>query len=134
MHLSINAAASSFSDISTRGAAGGANGGLTNLPTIFVQSPSPEVALSSFSDFNVRSAAINASSSRTPAYPPAFGQTNSVAGTSSTNTKTLPEFGHYSAQGVPAFPGVNVNPNVNAIITGTQSRTAGTWTWTRNNR
>jgi hypothetical protein len=52
----------------------------------------------------------------------------------STPTKTLPGFGHYSSQGVPAFPGVNANPNVNAIISGTQRRTAGTWSWTRDNR
>lgn len=134
MHRSINAAASSFSGISRRGAAGGANGGLTNPPTIFVQSPSPGFASSSFTDFNVRGATINASSSRTLTSPPAFGQASSVGGTSSTTTKTLPGFGHYSAQGVPAFPGVNANPNINSIITGTQSRTAGSWSWTRNNR
>ena len=134
MRRSISAAASTFGDFSVRGAAGGANGGLANPPTIFVQSPSPGAASNSFSDLNIRGAAANTSSSRNSTSEPAFGHASTFGGTASPSTKMLPGFGHYSSQGVPAFPGVNTNPNINAIITGTQRRTAGTWSWTRDNR
>jgi len=134
MRRSISTAASTIGDFSVRGAAGDANGGSANTPTICVQAPSPRAASNSFSDFNIRGAAANVPSPRTPTSQPAFGQASTIGGTASTSTKTLPGFGHYSSQGVPAFPGVNANPNVNAIITGTQRRTAGTWSWTRDNR
>ena len=134
MRRTISTAASTPSGFSVRGAAGGANGGLTDPPTIFVQAPSPRAASNSFSDFNIRGAAANASSYRAPTSQPAFSRPSTFGGTAFTSTKTQAGFGHYSSQGVPAFPGVNANANVNAIITGTQRRTAGTWSWTRDNR
>ena len=40
-------------------------------------------------------------------------------------------FGHYSAGGVPAYPGVLGGiPGVDFPASGTQTRTAGSWTWT----
>jgi hypothetical protein len=149
MHRSISAAASSFSNFSVRGAAArGATGGVASSRSaaVFGQpATSPGLASSSFSDFNIKGTVANSLSSHSPtsSYQPAFGQKSIIGGetasasasaSTTSSSKMLSEFGHYSSQGVPAFIGVNENSKVDAIISGTQRRTPGSWSWSRDGR
>jgi hypothetical protein len=147
MHRSISAAASSFSNFSVRGAAArGATGGVASSRSaaVFGQPAiSPGLASSSFSEFHIKGTVANSLSSHSPtsSYQPAFEQKSTIGGntasmptSTSSSSKMLSGFGHYSSQGVPAFTGVNENSNVDAIISGTQRRTPGTWSWSRDGR
>jgi hypothetical protein len=144
MRRSVDAAAavaaSSNGSLSVRGAA--ANG--TASSHLFSNAPSPRPSLSNSSDFNVRGAAASAASTSLPSnrhstsQPTPGQQSKSSFGNSSysspasayasSNTKILTGYGHCSATGIPAFPGVHGSP----AVTGTERRTPGGWSWTRN--
>jgi hypothetical protein len=119
------AAASSYGGFGVRGAA--ASGSAS--PNLFSNVPSSGPALSNSSDFNVRGAASASSRHSTSQPTPGQQSKSSFGNSSSSNTKILTGYGHYSAQGVPAFPGVHA---IGAPVSGTERRTLGGWSWTRN--
>jgi hypothetical protein len=137
MRRSIDAAASSYGGFSVRGVASGGTAAGNASGNIFGNTTNLGPTPSNSSDFNVRGAA-SSSFSRNSTPQPTFGQQSSFGKSSSfspaapSSSNALTGFGHYSAQGVPAFPGVHGGPSLSATVSGTQRRTAGTWSWTKN--
>lgn len=127
---SFGSSSKSVSDISVRGAANGAAAGINPPRPVFCSSASLGSSSPPASVISVRGAA-HALPSAVPSSRPAFGQPNNVGNLSSTSTRTLAGYGHYSAGGVPAFPGVHGGPNL-STVSGTQRRTPSTWSWTSN--
>jgi hypothetical protein len=85
---------------------------------------------STSNNFSVRGAAANNGASGSSSL------SQSIHGQSSGRaTGTFSGYGHYSAGGVPAYPGVLGGlPGVDLHALGTQTRTAGSWTWTAGGR
>jgi hypothetical protein len=119
MRRSVDAAAaSSYGSFGVRGAAASGNAS----PNFFGNVSSSGPGLSNSSNFSVRGAATFGQQSTLGNRSPAS------SSNSNTNTKILTGYGHYSASGIPAFPGVHGGP----AVTGTERRTPGGWSWTRN--
>jgi hypothetical protein len=85
---------------------------------------------STSNNFSVRGAAANTEASGSSSLSQSIhGQGSGRA------TGTFSGYGHYSAGGIPAYPGVLGGlPGVDLHALGTQTRTAGSWTWTAGGR
>lgn len=126
----FGSSAASLNGVSMRGASNGAAAGSNTSRPMFGSSINLVPSATSVSNFSVRGAA-SALPSPSLNSRPTFGRQSSVGSTTSGSNRMLTGYGHYSAQGVPAFPGVHGGPNISAI-SGTQRRTPSTWSWTSN--
>jgi hypothetical protein len=88
---------------------------------------------STSNNFSVTGAASNGASGSSSLSQSIHGQGSGRA--TGNPTGTFAGYGHYSAGGVPAYPGVLGGlPGVDLHALGTQTRTAGSWTWTAGGR
>jgi hypothetical protein len=87
---------------------------------------------STSNNFSVRGAASNGASGSSSLSQSIHSQAGSGSGRATGNsTSIFSGYGHYSAGGVPAYPGVLGGlPGIDLCALGTQTRTPGSWTWT----